>query len=551
MSHDRDPTRRALLAAAGFAGLAAGWPVPAWADGRRVLPRRVVVVGSGIGGLATAALLARCGCEVHVLERHRSAIGGHGREQTIDGVAFSRGAQYLWHFGPGSFTARILDYLGIADDNPMDSLDPDGFERVVLGDQRDPDGDGPLRFDVPLGLDRYRDRLVSRFPDAAEPVRAWFAELASLGSTMQTVVYGGLMRRSALATELGVVRCPELTTRQKALAFRMVRRTVSDWFDAHRLPPVVRRIVYGSTILAERADEASALAFAFTLGAYHLGAHQPRHGFRPLFAGLARCVTDAGGSVTLGAEVTALVRRGRRIVAVRCADGTELGCDVVVSGIAPRLTAALIDGARPERYRYAPSPSILTVNLTYGPDARVAERTRGRNLWRYADDRPVDYFTADITRPPAMIYAALGRSLGPNAGLACFCPANVDQAEAIDADPAASAELRRTLAAEVADALDRDVLPGSAAHLRTQTVYTSTDLGRELALERAAIYGRRTDVRETAGGLPRPIEPVDNLFHVSAASDLPSLASGFHRALGVVEALTGATLDALAGRGAA
>ena len=42
---------------------------------RSLLGKTVAVIGGGVGGLATAGLLARRGAEVHVFER-RSVVGG-------------------------------------------------------------------------------------------------------------------------------------------------------------------------------------------------------------------------------------------------------------------------------------------------------------------------------------------------------------------------------------------------------------------------------------------------------------------------------------------
>jgi phytoene dehydrogenase-like protein len=445
-SSDASWSRREILAAAGLAGLAALAPEDAHAEVKWGHSRReVVVLGSGIGGMAAGALLARQGHQVTVLERHPTRIGGLARTLHADGVAYGLGPQYVWQFGEGDLGQRFLAALGIDGDNPFRPMDPDGFEGVVLGGRVG----GPLRFDVPSGFDRYRDRLCERFPVERRAIADLFDELAPVGAAMQTVVHGDLMGPSGLGTTARVLLSGDLGLRDKRLLSGLLRRSVGDWFDRHRVPEDVRRIVYGSSILAEHPRDASALAFAYTVGAYHHAAHVPVAGFDALFDSLRDCIVAAGGTVRCGSEGVRVAARGRKVEAVHCADGTEVPCDTVLSCLSPRLTAALVDGAKPHRYHYPPSASILTVCLGFAPEARVAERSVGRNLWWYDRDAQPDFFAGDVTGPLKMVYAAPARATGDpggTEGLVCFCPSHVDQEAAIDADPARARAFREDLA---------------------------------------------------------------------------------------------------------
>jgi len=71
--------------------------------------RDVLVVGGGIAGLACAALLARAGRRVTVLEAG-SSPGGLARTRVRDGFAFNRGAHALYQ---GGAAAQVLSSLGI------------------------------------------------------------------------------------------------------------------------------------------------------------------------------------------------------------------------------------------------------------------------------------------------------------------------------------------------------------------------------------------------------------------------------------------------------
>ena len=69
----------------------------------------VAVVGGGLGGLAAAALLARRGLRVMVLER-AGCLGGRGATQRRSGFLFDQGAHALY---VGGAAARVLGELGV------------------------------------------------------------------------------------------------------------------------------------------------------------------------------------------------------------------------------------------------------------------------------------------------------------------------------------------------------------------------------------------------------------------------------------------------------
>lgn len=77
--------------------------------------RRTVVIGAGLGGLATAALLAKKGCDVTVLEKNDSP-GGRARVWEDRGFLFDMGPS--WYLMPEAFDR----YFGLFGRSPSDVL---------------------------------------------------------------------------------------------------------------------------------------------------------------------------------------------------------------------------------------------------------------------------------------------------------------------------------------------------------------------------------------------------------------------------------------------
>ena len=73
---------------------------------------RIVVVGAGIGGLTTAALLAKAGLDVTVLEAHVYP-GGCAGTFYHQGYRFDAGATLAAGFEPGGGMTRLAETLGI------------------------------------------------------------------------------------------------------------------------------------------------------------------------------------------------------------------------------------------------------------------------------------------------------------------------------------------------------------------------------------------------------------------------------------------------------
>ena len=109
---------------------------------------RVVVIGAGVGGLTTAALLARAGLDVTVLEAHVYA-GGCAGTFYHQGYRFDAGATLPAGFYPGGPMDLVAQAVGIdrwpvrRDDPAMVVHLPDGASVTRYGGERRWDGAPP------------------------------------------------------------------------------------------------------------------------------------------------------------------------------------------------------------------------------------------------------------------------------------------------------------------------------------------------------------------------------------------------------------------------
>ena len=73
---------------------------------------KVVIIGGGVGGLTTAAILLQAGHEVTVLEA-QNYLGGCAGTFSHNGYRFDTGATLVGGFSPGGPHYQLAEQLGI------------------------------------------------------------------------------------------------------------------------------------------------------------------------------------------------------------------------------------------------------------------------------------------------------------------------------------------------------------------------------------------------------------------------------------------------------
>ena len=102
-------------------------------------PYDALIIGSGIGGLTTAALLSELGWRVAVLEQHYTA-GGATHSYERNGYEWDVGVHYIGDMGGATMSRRLMDFLtqGKVAWAPMDAH----YDRFFIGDRKQGQGGG-------------------------------------------------------------------------------------------------------------------------------------------------------------------------------------------------------------------------------------------------------------------------------------------------------------------------------------------------------------------------------------------------------------------------
>lgn len=328
----------------------------------------VIVIGSGIGGLACAAALAQYGRRVLVFERHTVA-GGLTHTFERDGFTWDVGVHYLGQMGPGQPMRRLLDWLsrGRIDFASMGSV----YDVVHLADG--------FRFEFARTRAGLEAGLRTAFPADAEDVARFFAALDAARRVLSAPFQRRAMPRW-LGAAVGWLR---------AAAVRGAwQRTTAEVLEA-----VVRSSRMRDVLCAQWGDhggrprEASFAMHATIIDHYLDGAWYPVGGAAAFARGLIPTIEAAGGAVHTGMPVARVLVEGGRAVGVALGDGSLHRAARVISDASAQLT---VDALLPDEIRgtawarevMALRPSICHVGLYLGfeGDIEAAGATRA-NHW--------------------------------------------------------------------------------------------------------------------------------------------------------------------------
>jgi phytoene dehydrogenase-like protein len=290
-----------------------------------------VIVGSGINSLACAALLARAGWSVQVLERE-DVLGGAVRTEELTEAGYLHDVFSAWHplWVGGAAHAELgeelaahgLEYLNT--EQPTATAFPDG-ESAFLHRTAD---ENAAEHGAAWG-----EMLESFFPNADLAFGVLGTELwskAGLGLGMKAYRRLGRRGLAAFVGELTVSSRDWLTNTFES---ERTHGLLAPWVLHTGLGPDAAASGYMTQVIAVAVQEG--------------GMPIPRGGGAKLVDGLAQLIRDHGGELETGRDVERVLVEGDRATGVRLADGeTVVAHRAVIANVTPtQLYSRLLNGA--------------------------------------------------------------------------------------------------------------------------------------------------------------------------------------------------------------
>eukprot|EP01084_Bolivina_argentea_P317117 549790_1 len=255
----------------------------------------VIVIGSGIGGLSTAALLARTGKKVLVLEQHYRAGGclhafdEHGGEfnSGIHYVGWITSVKILLSF----ITTNLVEWraLGTKSDNVCEFIDLDGVDFHANAIKYRP------------GIQQIINELITKFPHQTGNILKYFAFYNKVASkSIYAVILSHVFPNSFLFDEKRWIYktfIAPLMKYTKMTADEVVSQYIDD--------PKLRAILSGGQLLdwCLIPNSVSWWVAAAMMNYYEKGGFYPKGGSNNIALSIVRTIKKHGGDVLCRAKV--------------------------------------------------------------------------------------------------------------------------------------------------------------------------------------------------------------------------------------------------------
>jgi len=369
-------------------------------------PYDALVIGSGIGGLTTAALLAELGQRVAVLEQHYTAGGAtHSYERA--GYEWDVGVHYLGDMGAKTTVRRMMDFLTQEklDWAPMDAH----YDRFFIGDNV---------YDAVAGREAFRDNLVGYFPREARAIDRYLELLSEVSRGMRSFTLD-----RTLPPWVAAVAGPWLRSRLPASFDRTTWEVLSELTD----DPELIAVLTGQWGDMGLPPKRSSFVIQALIARHYLHGFYPVGGAWRIADTIIPRIQAAGGEVFTYARVSEILLRPGRVRSVRgvrMADGHEIDCNCVISdaGAINTFARLLPERARREHGYDAllptVKPSIGHLGVYIGLKATAGELGLPKtNYWIYPNndyDGTLAKFEGDPTGPFPVVYLSFPSAKDPD-----------------------------------------------------------------------------------------------------------------------------------------
>lgn len=365
-----------------------------------------IMIGSGLGSLTAAALFAKEGKRVLVLERHYEP-GGFTHVFKRRGYEWDVGIHYIGEVHrEDSLLRKLFDYIT---DGELKWADMgDVYDRIVIGDKI---------YDFVKGTQAFKDKLKEYFPDEAKAIDAYVDLVFKATKTSRNYYMEKAMPPAISKASGDMMRSPYLE-----YAGRTTQEVLEELTQNQELIKVLTG-QYGDYGLPPK--QSSFGMHASLVRHYFSGGNFPVGGSSRIVETIAPVLAKTESSVLISAEVDQILIEDGKAVGVKMNDGKEFRADTVISGAGLMTTyktlmpEAVVKEHKLDEQITKVSHSVAHLSLYIGLKGSPEElKLPKANYWVYpgdvSHDECVDRYAKDISQEFPVVYLSFPSAKDPD-----------------------------------------------------------------------------------------------------------------------------------------
>ena len=365
-----------------------------------------IIIGSGMGGLATAAILSKEGQKVLVLERHYAA-GGFTHIFKRKGYEWDVGIHYIGEVQrENSVLKKLFDYVT---DGELKWADMgEVYDRIVIGDQH---------FDLVKGVDNFKKQMISYFPDEEQAINKYVDLVFKAVKTSKNYYYS-----------------KAISPFWNNLVGRFLRKPFFKFSDK-TTDEILRSLTKNETLIKVLSGQYGDYGLPPKQSSFSMHASVARHYFNggsfpiggssQIVQKIDPIIAASGGTILIRAEVEEVVIEKNTAIGVRMKDGKILYAKNIVSNAGIITTYnKLLPSKTVEKHQLKAQlqkvkPSVAHVSLFIGLEGSPEElQIPKTNYWIYPaegdHDSCVERYLDDLSQPFPVVYISFPSAKDPD-----------------------------------------------------------------------------------------------------------------------------------------
>lgn len=365
-----------------------------------------IVIGSGMGGLATAAILSKQGKKVLVLERHYTA-GGFTHVFKRKGYEWDVGIHYIGEMQrENSILKKLFDYVS---DGELKWADMgDIYDKIIIGDKH---------FDFVKGVKNFKKQMVNYFPEEKQAINTYvdlvfkavktgksYYFSKAISPFLNTLIGGFLKKSFYNYSDKTTYEVLSSLTKNETLI-----KVLTGQYGDYGLPP----------------KQSSFSMHASVARHYFDGGNFPIGGSSQIVKTVDPVIEKFGGTILINAEVKEVVIENNTAVGVQMKDGKIIRAKNIVSNAGIMTTYnKLLPSATVEKHQLKAqlqkvNPSVAHASLYIGLEGSPEDlKLPKTNYWVYPaegdHDTCVKRYLDDLSQPFPLAYFSFPSAKDPD-----------------------------------------------------------------------------------------------------------------------------------------